>query len=78
MNKQTKHLRKQHISSKVGKGINLMEDGAEKSGALTFHKFVSSNGRAVNSSAERAASGKKPFRGAIAQRPKSLGEPVAE
>ena len=76
MNKQTRSGREFLISTKVSKGTPVgKREGAVASGALTFVPFESTKGRAVNSHNERAKQGRKPWMGALKQRPKSLGNP---
>jgi len=55
-------------------GITSINNGA----SYASKKFDVVKGECVNSSKRRAAQGKKPWQGAIKQRPKSLGIPDAE
>ena len=77
MNKQTRSLRKVNKSLKVGKGVAVPKvlgngghcaDAHFKAECLVWVTFPSTDGTSVNSSAERKASGRKPWRG--------LGDPL--
>jgi hypothetical protein len=61
MNKQTRHYHKRGLSFKVQKGSSHPNN--QHSGYATPQSFEVAKGRAVNSSKERADSGRQPWKG---------------
>lgn len=77
MNQNTRTYRRHNLSTQVIKGAAVPKDAYKTSAmgvSLRLVEFPSSKGRHVNSGAERKASGRKPWLGAIKQRPKSLAK----
>ena len=63
MNRQTRALRKLNLSTEVIKFTAVPKYGPGLGVSLTIKEFESSKGRLVDSAGERAARGRKPWRG---------------